>query len=81
MDQEKFINVTIAQPAQLPLKPTPRGLKMRLLMALFVGILGGVGLSFGIEMYLDRSFTTGEDIERQLGIPHIASIPEGEMVG
>ena len=81
MDQEKFINVTVAQPAQVPLKPKPRGLMIRLIMAVLVGILGGVGFAFGLEMYLDRSFTTGEDIERQLGIPHIASIPEGEMVG
>ena len=81
MDQEKFINVTVAQPAQTPLKPKPRGLMMRLMMAVVVGILGGVGFVFGMDMYLDRSLTTGEDIERQLGIPHIASIPEGEMAG
>lgn len=81
MDQEKFINVTIAQPAQVPLKSKPRGLKSRLLMALFVGFLGGVGTAFALEILLDRSFTTGQDIERQLGIPHIASIPEGEMIG
>jgi uncharacterized protein involved in exopolysaccharide biosynthesis len=81
MDQEKFINVTVAQPAQLPLKPKPTGLFMRLVVAMFVGILGGVGFAFGLENYFDRSFTTGEDIERKLGIPHIASIPEGEMVG
>jgi uncharacterized protein involved in exopolysaccharide biosynthesis len=81
MDQERFINVTVAQPAQEPLKPKPRGLKTRLLMALFVGFLGGVGTAFALEILLDRSFTTGQDIERQLGIAHIASIPEGEMIG
>ena len=81
MDQEKFINVTVAQPAQMPLKPEPRGLKMKLLLSVFVGLLGGVGLAFGLETFLDRSFTTAEDLEKKLGIPHIASIPEGEMVG
>jgi uncharacterized protein involved in exopolysaccharide biosynthesis len=81
MDQEKFINVTVAQPAQLPLKPIPRGLMTRFIMALLVGVVGGIGFAFGLEMYLDRSFTTGEDVERQLGIPHIASIPESEMIG
>jgi capsular polysaccharide biosynthesis protein len=44
-------------------------------------MLGGVGLAFVIENTFDRSFTTGEDVERRLGIPHIASIPEGGMVG
>lgn len=81
MDQEKFINVTVAQPAQMPLNPESRGLKMKLLFSIFVGLLGGVGLAFGIETFLDRSFTTAEDLERRLGIPHIASIPEGEMIG
>ena len=81
MDQEKFINVTIAQPAQIPLKPIPRGLLLKLFLSVFIGVLGGVGLAFGFENFLDRSFTTAEEIERKLGIPHIASIPEGEMVG
>jgi succinoglycan biosynthesis transport protein ExoP len=81
MDQEKFINVTVAQPAQMPLKPVSRGLVMKFLLAMIVGVLGGLGLAFGLENYLDRSFTTGEDIERKLGVPHIASIPEGEMAG
>jgi uncharacterized protein involved in exopolysaccharide biosynthesis len=81
MDQEKFINVTVAQPAQLPLKPVSRGLVLKSFLALVIAIVGGVGLAFVLEIYLDRSFTTGEDVERSLGIPHIASIPEGEMVG
>ena len=81
MDQEKFINVTVAQPAQMPFKPEPRGLKMKLLLSVFIGLVGGVGLAFGLETFLDRSFTTAEDVERKLGIPNIASIPEGEMVG
>jgi hypothetical protein len=28
-------------------------------------------------MYIDKSFTTGRDVERALGIAHLASIPEG----
>lgn len=81
MDQENFINVTIAQPARLPLRPVPRGLLMRAFSALAVGILGGFGIAFLLEQLLFRSFTTAEDIERRLGIPHIASIPEVDRVG
>jgi succinoglycan biosynthesis transport protein ExoP len=81
MDQERFVNVTVAQPAQIPLQPLPRGLMTRLFAALVMGIFGGLGVAFGIEFYLNRSFTTGEDIERKLGIPHIASIPEMDAVG
>jgi uncharacterized protein involved in exopolysaccharide biosynthesis len=77
MDQKKFMNVTIAQPAQTPLAPMPRQLALRLFLAILTGTLGGVGIAFGLENFVNRSFTTGEDIERRLGIPHIASIPEG----
>jgi len=81
MDQERFIDVTVAQPAQIPLNPMPRGLMTRFFAALVLGIFGGMGIAFGIEFYLNRAFTTGEDIERKLGIPHIASIPKMEAAG
>jgi uncharacterized protein involved in exopolysaccharide biosynthesis len=77
MDQQKLINVTIAQPAQRPLKPRGRDLRAMMFFAMVAGVVGGLGLAFGTELYLDHSFTTGHEIERRLGIPHIASIPEG----
>jgi uncharacterized protein involved in exopolysaccharide biosynthesis len=81
MDQEKFINVTVAQPAQKPLRPVRRGLLMKMVLGLLVGLMGGIGIAFGLEQFLDRSFTTGEDIERRLGIPHLASIPDSAQMG
>ena len=77
MDQQKLINVTIVQPAQRPLKPEALNLRLLVLFGLLGGILGGIGLAFTTEFYLDHSFTTGYEIERRLGISHIASIPEG----
>jgi len=76
MDQQKIINVSVAQPAQKPLKPLPRRLGLNLLLAITVGFLGGLGLAFGTEFYLDHTFTTGEEMERRLGLQHLASIPE-----
>lgn len=76
MDQEKIINVTVAQKAQRPLRPMPRGLRMTVLAALLFGITGGLGLAFGVEYYVDHTFTTGEEMERRLGLPHLASVPE-----
>ncbi len=76
MDQQKIINVTVAQPAQLPLRPVARGLKRNLILALMLGLLGGLGLAFGAEFYVDHTFTTGEEMERKLGLVHMASIPE-----
>jgi uncharacterized protein involved in exopolysaccharide biosynthesis len=77
MDREKFINVTIAQPAQRPLQAESRGLLSKVVLSAFLGLLGGMGLAFAVEFYIDKSFTTGRDMERALGVLHLASIPEG----
>ncbi|HOC42282.1 MAG TPA: Wzz/FepE/Etk N-terminal domain-containing protein [Thermoanaerobaculales bacterium] len=76
MDQQRLINVTVAEPAQPPLAPVGRGLTMVMVLALLGGLLGGLVAAFGTELYLDRSFTTGEDMERRIGLVHLASIPE-----
>jgi uncharacterized protein involved in exopolysaccharide biosynthesis len=76
MDQQRLINVTVAQPAQLPLAPVGKGLTTAVALALLGGLLGGLVAAFGTEFYLDRSFTTGEDMERRIGLVHLASIPE-----
>ena len=81
MDQQKLINVSVAEPAQRPLAPESRGLKIRLLAGLLAGILGGLGLALAVEVYFDHSFTTGDDLERVLGIPHLASIPDSTEMG
>ncbi len=77
MDRQKLINVTIAQPAQRPLQPDNASALFIALIGLLGGVGGGLGLAFTTEFYLDHSFTTGPEMERRLGIPHIASIPEG----
>ncbi len=82
MDQEKFINVTVAQPAQMPLRAEPRGLGATACALRFLSVCwAAMGLAFGVEVFFDRSFTTAEDLEKRLGIPHIASIPDGEVLG
>lgn len=81
MDREKIINVAVAQPAQVPLRPVPRNLITKFFLAIAMGVLSGFGVAFGLEIYLDRSFTTGEELERKLGVLHIASIPDGEVIG
>ena len=75
MDENKIINVSIAQPAAKPLKPVAPKKTLNMILAVFLGVFGGLGLAFLTE-YFDHTFTTGEDIERRLGIPHLASIPE-----
>jgi uncharacterized protein involved in exopolysaccharide biosynthesis len=81
MDKQQLINVTITQPARIPLRPVSRGLFLRMIIVTMFGFGGSLGLAFAREFYLDHSFTTGDEIERRLGIPHIASIPDSEVAG
>lgn len=73
MDQEKIVNVSIAQPAERPLRPVAPKKTINLMVGLFLGTLVALGLAFFVE-YFDHGFTTGSDLERRLGVTHLASI-------
>jgi uncharacterized protein involved in exopolysaccharide biosynthesis len=75
MDQQKLVNVSIAQPAERPLTPVAPKTTLNLFLAVFLGLFGGLAAAFAAE-YFDHSFTTGEDLVRHLGVPILASIPE-----
>jgi uncharacterized protein involved in exopolysaccharide biosynthesis len=80
MDQQKIVNVSIAQPAQRPLKPVAPRKALNLLLGLLLGGIGGLGLAFVTE-HFDHSFTTGREVEARLGIPLLGTIPEHEGIG
>jgi uncharacterized protein involved in exopolysaccharide biosynthesis len=80
MDQQRIVNVSIAQPAQRPLKPVAPRKALNLILGLLLGIMGGLGLAFLTE-YFDHSFTTGRELEARLGIPLLGTIPEEEYFG
>lgn len=80
MDQQKIVNVSIAQPAQRPLQPVAPRKALNLVLGVLLGALGGLGLAFGAE-YFDHSFTTGHDLEVRLGIPLLGAIPEQPGLG
>jgi uncharacterized protein involved in exopolysaccharide biosynthesis len=75
MDQQRIVNVSIAQPAQRPLTPVGPNKRMNLMLGLLLGAFGGLVLAFIIE-YFDHSFTTGRDVEARLGIPLLGAIPD-----
>jgi uncharacterized protein involved in exopolysaccharide biosynthesis len=80
MDQQKIVNVSIAQPAQRPLKPVGPRKALNLLLGLLLGALGGLGLAF-VSEYFDHSLTTGKDLEARVGIPLLGSIPDQASLG
>ncbi|KEZ52206.1 YveK family protein [Metabacillus indicus] len=73
-------NVTILSKAELGTDPSPIQPKplINITIALFVGIMAGVGLAFLLE-YLDNTIKTEEDIEKHLGIPVLGAITSIDM--
>jgi hypothetical protein len=59
--------------SQVESKGAAGGAKLMMVLALAIG--GGIGVAFARER-LNHSFTTGEELERHLGIAHLVSIPE-----
>lgn len=74
MDQQRIVNVSIAQPAERPLRAVASK-ALNLVMGLLLGVAGGFTLAFVTEA-LDHSFTTGHDLEVRLGIPLLGAIPD-----
>ncbi|MGB9905811.1 MAG: GumC family protein [Candidatus Saccharicenans sp.] len=67
-------NIRIVDRADIPLRPdSPRKFR-NLLLALFLGLFGGLGLALGME-YLDDTVKSAEDVERYSGWPTLGVVP------
>jgi capsular exopolysaccharide synthesis family protein len=74
MDTNKIASVSVIQPALTPLKPIKPRRLLNIVLAIFLGGIGGLGLAFFTE-YLDHSFKTKEEVENILKLSVLASIP------
>lgn len=77
LEAGRVSNVNVVQPASFVAKPTSPRVALTLLLGLIAATLGAVLLAFGAE-FLDRSVKTPEQIEHELGIPVLFSVPRGE---
>ena len=76
LETGRVSNINVVQPASFVAKPTSPRFQIVFILGLIVGTLGAVLLAFGAE-YFDRSVKTPEQIEHELGIPVLFSIPRG----
>lgn len=70
-------NIRIVEKAILPRVPVGPNKKRNFMLAVVIGLMIGIGLSFLWE-YLDRSLHTEEDVQRYLGLPVLSVIPKAE---
>ncbi|MDH3443596.1 MAG: GumC family protein, partial [Deltaproteobacteria bacterium] len=84
LEQVREIRVTAAIPssnrsildiAEVPGGPSHPRANRALMLAGLAGLIGGLGLVLVLE-YLNNTLTTPEEIERYLGLPNLAVVPD-----
>lgn len=75
LDRRRIVNAAVAEAAAVPMAPIGLPVWVKLLLALAIATLVGLGVGF-IAEYLDPSFRTTVEVEEQLEIPLLASIPK-----
>lgn len=68
-------NISVVDKANVPLFPRSPNLALNLGLALLAGLLLGALMALGLD-FLDDSFKTPEDIEREIGLSVIGIIPQ-----
>jgi uncharacterized protein involved in exopolysaccharide biosynthesis len=75
MDRQRIFNVSIAEAATVPAVPTGPGGLLTVALAALLASLVSASLALAVD-YTDRSFRTPEEVERFLGVPVLASLPQ-----
>ncbi len=68
-------NVQILDRAETPRGPYKPNTRKNMMIAIMVGLLGGIGLAFFVE-YLDNTVKTSDDIEKEVALPSLGLVPE-----
>jgi capsular exopolysaccharide synthesis family protein len=76
----KANNITVQDPAEVPVKPQKPKKRLNMLLSIIVGLFGGVGLAFFSD-YLDDTVKTVEDIERLVMLPFLGNVPNIDGAG
>lgn len=68
-------NILIVDRAEIPQRPASPNLMLNMMIAILLGLFGGVGLAILFE-YLDNTFKNVADIEKFLHMPVLGLIPD-----
>ena len=77
LDAEGIANIKVLDVARIPLNPIPPKTALILLLSIFFGVVGGMGLALFIELF-SGTLKKREDTEQYLKRPVLATIPEYE---
>jgi capsular exopolysaccharide synthesis family protein len=71
----KANNITVQDPAEVPVKPQKPKKRLNMLLSVIVGLFGGVGLALFLD-YLDDTVKTVEDVQRLVMWPFLGNVPD-----
>ena len=74
LQQARMSNVEVVQPATCDVRAVSPKKRLNLALGLFVGLFGAIGLALLME-YRDHSLRSPEDVEKNLDLPTLVSIP------
>lgn len=77
-EENRTVNIHVVDPAEIPKRPSKPRLKLNLLLACLVGLMGGVGVAFFLE-YMDNTVKTPDDLKQYLNIPYLGPVPSFDM--
>jgi len=67
-------NISLIDPARVPLKQFKPNLKLNAALAGVLGLMGGIGIAF-LLAFLDNTVRTPEDLEKVVAVPSLGLIP------
>ncbi|MBD3275801.1 MAG: hypothetical protein GF372_10835 [Candidatus Marinimicrobia bacterium] len=79
LQKQQLSNISVVQAATLPVEPIKPRKLLNLVLGIFLGGFGSLGLAFLWE-YFDHTIKTPEDMEELLGVKTLAVIPEREDI-
>ena len=74
-NKRNLASVSIAENASIPTKPSSPKKRLMLLVALFTGFFGALGIPFILE-FLDHRIKTSDEVQTFLSLPVICTLPE-----
>lgn len=73
LDRQKIANISVIQAPAIPQKPVKPNKPLTIILGVLLGAIAGLGYAFFSE-YSSQSFSTPEQVERQLGLPVLISV-------
>jgi capsular exopolysaccharide synthesis family protein len=76
----KANNISVLAPAEVPIVPVKPKKLINMMLAVLIGLFGGIGLAFIFD-YLDDTIKETSDLERLTKWPFLGSIPKIDLDG